>query len=178
MWHLLDQLAGHEITVRAAVVATASITRRSKDDSTVINDALQLWARATRSSEGVEAIFDAGVLEFLPDLVRLERPGQRHYTHAILEQLMAQDTTARAVEEKLTSLLRSGDPDMVERAAQVLYLINSSARGMHAFLHTKIVDCLAPLLECSNPGRRTDHWEHQLSSPCLLTQLVVPLRYA
>ncbi|KAJ7476525.1 armadillo-type protein [Mycena latifolia] len=177
MWDLLEQLAVHEITVRAAVVATTSLMRRSGHDSSVIDNALKLWTRVTRSSEGAQAIVDAGVLEFLPDLLRLERRGHRYYTCTMLEQLMSQDATARVTGDELTSLFRSGDLDMVERATEVLYLINNSALGMRDFLHANIADCLTPLLERSNSDRRTGHWEHQLSSPSAVAQLVVPLRH-
>ncbi|KAJ7493904.1 armadillo-type protein [Mycena latifolia] len=178
IWRFLEQLACHQNTVRSAVGPTVWLFRRSKNP-TVIARAVKVLHQATTFPEGIEAAVAASVLECAPALLRLERPELQDYARAILEQLLHQEATARATVAKAISLLRSADPEMVERAAQVLYFITSSAQGMRAFLNANMLESVVPLLDFANRDSesQTDDWTHQLSSPTLLTQLGVLLRH-
>ncbi|KAJ6533593.1 armadillo-type protein [Mycena capillaripes] len=146
---ILGKLVRHEATTSLAVGQLVSLLRGG--DSTVIQSAVQALYRITISPQGAQAAVDANVLEYTAELLSSPNASVREWMRNILGELVRHEATANPAAGQLVSLLRGGNPTVIENVAQTLYQIYQSPETAQA---AKVLECVAELLLSPNASLR------------------------
>ncbi|KAJ7270417.1 armadillo-type protein [Mycena rebaudengoi] len=152
---LLGTLAIHESTASAAWLENRChrLVKLSCDDSpSVVERAVYALSRIAYWVDGGDAVADAGVLQFLENLVQTSDVGVRRWTWAMLEGLACHQSTSAALFgtnlcERLMKLLISKDPDIISAATSSLSIISRSTDGAQAVIQAGTLSLLDTLLE-------------------------------
>ncbi|KAJ7455800.1 armadillo-type protein [Mycena latifolia] len=165
-WKLLEQLARHEITARAAIGQIRSLLWRvaiiwfsnqlliqlRSGNPTIMQDAAQmLLYRTTRSS----AAMGTNVLE----RVEFQSFGVQKWTCDILGDLARHPMTSRVTVELMVSLLRSGKPRVFKSAAKKLYHIARSSQGAQVAVNANVLEYVLEQVQSRNPWFRKWAWD-------------------
>ncbi|KAJ7455792.1 armadillo-type protein, partial [Mycena latifolia] len=150
-WELLQQLARHEITASAVVGQIRSLLWSG--NPTVMQDATQmLLYRTTRSSEGIKAAMGTNVLERVPSLHEFQNFGVQKWTCDILGDLARHPMTSRVTVELMVSLLRSGNPRVLESVAKELYHIARLSQGAQVAVNANVLEYVFEQVQSPNPS--------------------------
>ncbi|KAJ6545275.1 armadillo-type protein [Mycena capillaripes] len=155
---MLEGLARHGTIAKAAVGQLVSLLRGA--NPTVIESATQALCRITTSPEGAQAAVDANVLKCVAELLSSPNATVREGTHGILEELVRHENTTSPAVGQLVSLLRDGNPTVIQSVAQILYQIATSPEGGQAVVDTNVLECVTELL--SSPNAKVREWTQEL----------------
>ncbi|KAJ7479051.1 armadillo-type protein [Mycena latifolia] len=125
-WSLLDESAGHDITMRAAVEQMVSLIRG--DDVRLVQGAAHRLWQTSKSSAGAQAAVDANVFEYLPVLAESRNALIQRWTWNLLEELVRRESTTSAAICEIVSLCRI--PTVTKRATDTLYRILTDQPSM------------------------------------------------
>ncbi|KAJ7479220.1 armadillo-type protein [Mycena latifolia] len=152
----------------------------SEGHFTVITDATHNLDRIASSPQGAQAVVDANMLDFVPDLLGSPNPEVRKWTCQMLEKLAHHKSTMMVVLKELVSLLRAENPSaVVGSAAEALSRIAISPGGAQAALDAHVLDSVGELLESSNQEVRDwmgdllrELGRHETTAAAVVEQLV------
>ncbi|KAJ7707336.1 armadillo-type protein [Mycena rosella] len=118
----------------------------------VAGGAVKALYRIAASLEGAQAAVDAGLLNFVDELLESQSTRVREWTCGILGHLMSQETTRRAVLSvkpcvRLVSHLRNNHLGVLQSAAEVFCIIAQWPEGAQAAMEANALDSIPQLLE-------------------------------
>ncbi|KAJ6545636.1 armadillo-type protein [Mycena capillaripes] len=114
---------------------------------------MDLQTRA-KDADGARAVVDSLVFHFIGELVGSVDAEVCRRTCGMLREMARHGTTARAVVGQLVSLLRGGNPKVIESAAETLCSITTSPEGAQAAVDMDVLNCVAELLSSPNDSVR------------------------
>ncbi|KAJ7479237.1 armadillo-type protein [Mycena latifolia] len=148
---LLARLAWQQST-RAAVLhekpCLQLVSLLRDDNLTVLESAAKALNFIVEAPEGARAAVDAKVLDCVGGLLEYSGVHVRCWTYNILEKLVPHTPTA--VLTQLVSLVRNGNPAVMERAAKALHRIIASPTGEQAAMDATVFGCMLELLGSQN----------------------------
>ncbi|KAJ7831486.1 armadillo-type protein [Mycena leptocephala] len=147
MCWILEGLAHHETTTRAAMEYLVSLL---SENLKTIESAAETLYRICGSFQGAQAAVDANVLEYVAKLLESLNEEVRKWMCNMLEELARHEITTRATVGYLVSLLRDGNLEVIESAAETLYRIATSPQGAQAAVDADVLECVAKLAEPAN----------------------------
>ncbi|KAJ7852428.1 armadillo-type protein [Mycena leptocephala] len=147
MCWILEGLAHHQTTTRAAMEYLVSLL---SENLKTIESAAETLYRICGSFQGAQAAVDANVLEYVAKLLESLNEEVRKWTCNMLEELARHEITTRATVGYLVSLLRDGNLEVIESAAETLYRIATSPQGAQAAVDADVLECVAKLAEPAN----------------------------
>ncbi|KAJ7920864.1 armadillo-type protein [Mycena leptocephala] len=159
MCGVLEELAHHRTTARVVVGQLVSLLRG--ENLAVSEIAATILYRIATLPESMQATVDTNVLKSVAKLFPSPNEEVRTWTlDDMLGELARHGTTARAVVRQLVSLLRRVGENLavIELAAETLYRITISHKGMQAAADLNVVESVAKLL--SSPNKEVRKWTH------------------
>ncbi|KAJ6545300.1 armadillo-type protein [Mycena capillaripes] len=145
---ILEELVRHENTTSPAVGQLVSLLR--DENPTVIESVGQVLYQIATSPKGGQAVVDTNVLECVAELLSSPNEKVREWAHDILEALVRHETTTTPAVGHLISLLRGGNPTVIESVAQILYRISRLPNTAQAAVDANVSECAAELLSSPN----------------------------
>ncbi|KAJ6542886.1 armadillo-type protein [Mycena capillaripes] len=154
---IMGNLAFYEATASAILefelsgylVALLTWDARSDELITQAIRALTLIARVTE--DGARAVFDANVLDHVPELLECPNIRIRTWTCHLVAYLTQYDhERTTALSERLISCMKHEDGDLNEFTAFALYRVTLRRSGAQAALDGKVSDHILKLLESPN----------------------------
>ncbi|KAF7350410.1 hypothetical protein MVEN_01345800 [Mycena venus] len=161
---LVGSLASHESTAAAILVLKplqVLVSLLSDKDSEVVNEAVYTLSQIALSSDGAQAIVDAGVLDHLLALLQSTSPRIRKWACILVANLTYHEsTTSRAAVlmlkpfQTLMTLLSDNNSAVVKQAAAALSRIAGSLDGVQAIIDAGALDHVLALLQSASPSIR------------------------
>ncbi|KAJ7479231.1 armadillo-type protein [Mycena latifolia] len=144
---LLTCLASHKSTATALLDLNPClrlVALLRDRNPRVIERALQVLGRIITSPNGAQAVVDANVLNSLAEVLESPHEEVLGGMWELLGRLACQESTVMTVLQKLVSLMRVGNPKVLDRVEEVLHQIIMSSKG------AQVLDSVAELLD--SPG--------------------------
>ncbi|KAJ7016758.1 armadillo-type protein [Mycena alexandri] len=143
---------GAVITVQPCARLTALLGDGNMD---VVEGACHALSQIARDLDGARAVVEAGVLDFIPELLESTNVAVRRWTTSILGKVAFHSSTQEAVvaiqpSTRLVALLGDGNVDIVESACYTLSQIARDLDGARAVVKAGALDFIPELLESTN----------------------------
>ncbi|KAJ7458077.1 armadillo-type protein [Mycena latifolia] len=155
-WDILEELAHHESTAGPALGQVIFLLR---NPTVPPKRAMDILNNTITSPQGAQTLVYARILECVPGLVELRSAGVRRWTWDTLKVLAHHETTARPAMGAVLSLLRSGNPSVIQNAAQILYQTTRSPGGVQAAVDANLLECVPSLVQSTNAVVRRWTWD-------------------
>ncbi|KAJ6545643.1 armadillo-type protein [Mycena capillaripes] len=162
---ILEEMAHHETTI-------AQSWDSCGDNIAVIESVAETLYRIATSSQGAQAAVDANVLEYMAKLLSSPNTSVQKWTFDILRELARHETAVSPAVGQMVSLLRGGNPTVVESVAETLYWIATSLEGAQAAVDANVLDWVAELL--SSPNTSVWQWSCKMLGQLARHETTVP----